>query len=85
MLMRFDFEITKQYRIHVFDLEKCIKIFIITFFKNVQRDEIDLKLSNFILNELMIRNLRGRLKNISLRFSLIEYKIDIIKSISIDF
>ena len=35
MLMKFDFETTKQYRIYAFDLERCIKIFIITFFENV--------------------------------------------------
>ena len=35
MLMKFDPETTKQYRIYVFDLKKYIKIFIITFFENV--------------------------------------------------
>ena len=83
--MRFDPEIIKQYRIYVFNLKRCIKIFIIIFFENIQGDEIDLKLSNFISNELMIRNFRERLKKILLKFSSIEYEIDIIKKISIDF
>ena len=82
--MKFDFKTTKQYRIYVSDLEKCIKFFIITFFENIQEDEIDLKLSNFISNELMIRNLKGRSKKTLMQFSSIEYKIDIIKSISIN-
>ena len=82
--MKFDSETTKQYRIYAFNLKKCIKTFIITFFKNVQKDEIDLKLSNFILNELMTRNLKKRLKKTSLRFFSIEYKINIIKSTPID-
>ena len=85
MLMRFDLEITKQYRIYVSDLKRCIKVFIIIFFENVQKDEIDLKLSNFISNKLMIRNFRKRSKKISLRFLSIEYAINIIKNISIDF
>ena len=84
MLIRFNSETTKQYRIYAFDLKKCIKIFIITFFKNVQKGEIDLKLSNFISNKLMIRNFKERLKKTLLRFSSIEYKINTIKSISID-
>ena len=78
--MRFDSKTTKQYYIYVFDLERCIKIFIITFFKNVQKGEIDLKLPNFISNELMIRNLRERSKKTSLRFSSIKYEINTIKS-----
>ena len=84
MLMKFDSETIKQYRIYAFDLKRYIKIFIIIFFENIQKDEIDLKLSNFISNELMIRNFKKRLKKISLKFSSIEYKIDTIKSISID-
>ena len=80
--MRFDSETTKQYRIYVFNLKKCIKIFIIIFFENVQRDKIDLKLSNFTSNELMIRNLKKRLKKISLKFSSIKYEINTIKNIS---
>ena len=84
MLMRFDSETTKQYRIYAFNLKRCIKIFIIIFFENVQEDEIDLKLSNFISNKLMIRNFKERLKKISLRFFSIKYKINMIKSISID-
>ena len=83
--MRFDLKTTKQYRIYVSDLKRCIKFFIITFFKDIQKDEIDLKLSNFISNKLMIRNLRGRLKKTLLRFPSIEYKINTIKSISINF
>ena len=83
--MKFDSETTKQYRIYVFDLKRCIKIFIITFFENVQKDEIDLKLSNFISNKLMIRNFKERLKKTLLRFSSIEYKINTIKNISNDF
>ena len=82
--MRFDSETTKQYRIYASDLERCIKIFIITFFENVQKDEIDLKLSNFISNELMIYNFKRRSKKTSLRFFSIEYKINTIKSTSID-
>ena len=66
--MRFDFQTIKQYRIYVFDLERCIKIFIFIFFENVQRNEIDLKLLNFISNELMIRNFKERLKKTLLRF-----------------
>ena len=85
MLIKFDFEITKQYRIYVFDLKKCIKVFTIIFFENVKKNEIDLKLSIFISNKLMTRNLRERLKKISLQFSSIEHKINIIKSISFDF
>ena len=85
MLMRFDSETTKQYRIYVFDLEKCIKFFTITFFEDIQEDEIDLKLSNFISNELMIRNLRERSKKTLLQFSSIEHKINIIKNISVNF
>ena len=84
MLIRFDSETTKQYRIYAFNLKRCIKIFIITFFENVQKNEIDLKLSNFISNKLMTRNLKRRLKKISLKFLSIEYKINTIKSISID-
>ena len=84
MLIKFDPETTKQYRIYASDLKKCIKIFIITFFENVQKGEIDLKLSNFTSNELMIRNFKKRLKKTLLRFSFIEHKIDIIKNISID-
>ena len=68
MLIKFDLKTTKQYRIYVFDLKKCIKIFIITFFENVQKDEINLKLSNFISNELMTRNFKKRLKKTSLKF-----------------
>ena len=64
--MKFDSETTKQYRIYVFDLKKCIKFFIIIFFENIQKGEIDLKLSNFISNELMIRNLKERLKKTSM-------------------
>ena len=82
--MKFDSETTKQYRIYVFDLKRCIKIFIITFFENVQKDEIDLKLSNFISNKLMIRNLKERLKKTLLRFFSIEYEINMIKSTPID-
>ena len=85
MLIRFDSKTTKQYRIYVSNLKRCIKIFIITFFKNVQKDEIDLKLSNFISNELMIRNLKERLKKTLLRFSSIKYEINKIKNISSDF
>ena len=85
MLIRFDFKTTKQYRIYVLDLKRCIKIFIITFFENVQGDEIDLKLSNFISNELMIRNFKERLKKISLRFLSIKHEINTIKNISNDF
>ena len=85
MLIRFDLKTTKQYRIYVFDLKRCIKIFIIIFFENVQKDEIDLKLSNFISNELIIRNFKHRLKKTLLRFSSIKYKINTIKNISSDF
>ena len=84
MLMKFDSETTKQYRIYASDLKRCIKIFIIIFFKNVQENKIDLKLSNFISNKLMTRNLRERLKKTSLRSSSIKYKINTIKSTSID-
>ena len=85
MLMKFDFKTTKQYRIYVFDLKRCIKIFIIIFFENVQKNKINLRLSNFISNKLMIRNFKKRLKNISLRFLSIKYEISMIKSISSDF
>ena len=84
ILMKFDPETTKQYRIYASDLERCIKFFIITFFEDIQKGEIDLKLSNFISNKLMIRNLKERSKKTSLQFSSIEYKIDIIKNISVD-
>ena len=84
MLMRFDFKTIKQYRIYASDLKRCIKIFIIIFFENIQKDEIDLKLSNFISNKLIIRNFKERSKKISLKLSSIEYKIDIIKNISVD-
>ena len=84
MLMRFDPETTKQYRIYVFDLEKYIKFFTITFFEDIQKNEIDLKLSNFISNELMIRNFKERSKKTLLQFSSIEHKINIIKNISVD-
>ena len=84
MLMKFDFKTTKQYRIYAFNLRKYIKIFIIIFFKNVQEDEIDLKLSNFISNKLMIRNLKERSKKTSLRSLSIKYKINTIKNISND-
>ena len=84
MLIRFNSEMTKQYRIYASDLKRCIKIFIITFFKDVQGDEIDLKLSNFISNELIIRNLKRRSKKTSLRFFSIKYKINMIKSTPID-
>ena len=82
--MKFDPETTKQYRIYVSNLKRYIKFSIITFFENIQKDEIDLKLSNFISNELMIRNLKERSKKTLLQFSSIEYKINIIKSISVD-
>ena len=85
ILMKFDSKTTKQYRIYVSDLERYIKFFIIIFFENIQGGEIDLKLSNFISNELMIRNLRERSKKTSMQFLSIEHKINIIKSISIDF
>ena len=84
ILIKFDSETTKQYRIYASDLKRYIKFFIITFFEDIQEDEIDLKLSNFISNELMIRNLKKRLKKTSLQFLSIEYKINIIKSISIN-
>ena len=84
MLMKFDSETTKQYRIYAFNLKRCIKIFIITFFENVQEDEINLKLSNFISNKLMIHNLKERSKKTSLRSPSIKYKINTIKSIPID-
>ena len=83
--MKFDSETTKQYRIYAFDLERYIKIFLIIFFKNVQKGEIDLKLSNFISNKLMIRNFKRRLKKISLRSSSIKYKINTIKNTPSDF
>ena len=83
-MIKFDPKTTKQYRIYVFDLKKCIKFFIIIFFKDIQEDEIDLKLSNFISNELMIRNFKERSKKTLLQFSSIVYEINIIKSISID-
>ena len=35
MLIKFDFETIKQYRIYALNLKRCIKIFIIVFFKNV--------------------------------------------------
>ena len=82
--MRFDLKTTKQYRIYAFDLKRCIKFFIITFFEDIQKDEIDLKLPNFTSNKLMIRNLKKRSKKTSLRSSSIEYKINTIKSTSID-
>ena len=85
MLMKLDSETTKQYRIYVFNLKRYIKVFIIIFFENVQENEIDLKLSNFISNKLMICNLRERLKKTLLQFSSIEYEINIIKNISLDF
>ena len=84
MLMKFDFETIKQYRIYASDLKRYIKIFIITFFKNVQEDEIDLKLSNFISNKLMIRNFKERSKKTLFRFFSIKYEINTIKSISIN-
>ena len=83
--MRFDFKTTKQYRIYAFNLKRCIKIFIIIFFENVQKDEINLKLSNFISNELMIRNLKEHSKKTLLKSFSIKYKINTIKSTSIDF
>ena len=82
--MRFDSETTKQYRIYAFDLKRCIKFSIIIFFENIQKGEIDLKLSNFTSNELMIRNLRECLKKTSMQSLSIEHEIDIIKNISID-
>ena len=85
MLIKFDSKTTKQYRIYASDLKRYIKIFIITFFENVQGNKIDLKLSNFISNELMTRNFKERSKKISLRFLSIEYKINTSKSISSDF
>ena len=85
MLIRFDLKTTKQYRIYVFDLRRYIKTFIITFFENVQKDKINLKLSNFISNKLMTRNLKERSKKISLKSLSIKYIIDTIKNISIDF
>ena len=84
ILIRFDSETTKQYRIYASDLKRYIKFFIITFFEDIQRDEIDLKLSNSISNELMIRNFKERSKKTSMQFSSIKHKINIIKSISVD-
>ena len=84
ILIKFDSETTKQYRIYVFDLKKYIKSFIITFFKNIQKNEIDLKLPNFTSNKLMIRNFKERSKKISLKFLSIEYKINTIKSTPIN-
>ena len=85
ILMRLNPKTTKQYRIYASDLERCIKFFIIIFFEDIQGDEIDLKLSNFISNKLMIHNPKERSKKTSLKFSSIEYKINTIKSTPIDF
>ena len=82
--MKFDSETTKQYRIYIFNLKRCIKVFKIVFFKNVQKSEIDLKSLNFISNKLMIRNFKKRSKKILLRFSSIKYEINTIISISND-
>ena len=84
MLIKFNFKTTKQYRIYVSNLKRYIKIFIITFFEDVQGGEIDLKLSNFISNKLITRNLRERLKKTLLKFFSIKYKINTIKSTPID-
>ena len=54
--MRFDSKTIKQYRIYASDLERYIKLLIMIFFKDIQSDQVDLKLKKFILNNLIVRN-----------------------------
>lgn len=56
VLMGFDTETTKQYRIYAPDLGRCIKSSTIEFFEDVKGGEIDLKLKVFTPNELVVRN-----------------------------
>ena len=54
--MGFDSETMKQYYIYASDLERCIKLLIIIFFKDIQGGQVDLKLKKFISNDLIVRN-----------------------------
>lgn len=56
VLMGFDPETTKQYRIYAPDLGRCIKSSTVTFFEDVKGGDIDLKLERFTPNELITRN-----------------------------
>ena len=54
--MGFDPETTKQYRIYASNLGRYIKSLIVIFFKDIQSDQVDLKLKKFISNNLIVRN-----------------------------
>lgn len=56
VLIGFNPETTKQYRIYAPDLGRCIKSLTVTFFKDIKGREIDLKLKSFTLNKLITRN-----------------------------
>ena len=60
ILIRFDSETIKQYRIYTSNLEKYIKLSTITFFEDIKRRKIDLKLERLTSNELITRNLTKR-------------------------
>ena len=56
VLIGFNPEIIKQYRIYAPNLGRYIKSLIVTFFKDIKGREINLKLKSFILNKLITRN-----------------------------
>lgn len=60
VLMGFDPETIKQYRVYAPDLGRCIKASTITFFEDEKGGDIDLKLKISTPNELATRNPVGR-------------------------
>ena len=60
ILIKFKVKIIKYYRIYISNLKRYMKLFIITFFKNIKNNEIDLKFKKFTLNKLIIRDLIKR-------------------------
>ena len=56
VLMEFDSETTKQYRIYAPDLGRYIKLLIVIFFEDIQGGQVDLKLKKFISNDLIVYN-----------------------------
>ena len=56
VLMGFDPETTRQYRIYAPDLGRCIKASTVTFFEDIKGGEIDLKLTKCTPNVLVTRN-----------------------------
>ena len=63
VLMGFDPETTRQYRIYAPDLGRCIKASTVTFFEDIKGGEIDLKLTKCTPNVLITRNPIKRVAN----------------------